>query len=476
MEIPQHIARTIASEILEKFERVYDDYIYPSLKIDSKHYLHHLTEEALDEIRNLMEVTDETMYPIVKRRQVTKRRWLNRELDPSKKSGFHKEVDDIARHLYENHSIEKFKAVYDVENLDMLRLKKMEELKTWSKDNDAMMIEFPYIKTKQNNSILVAMTNDIHYLIYKTIKVECPKGEQASVIYVPNSITNFPYDPTNRIKINTNELVDDKFFQSIYFIDDKTKFESRIKVEALEEGLLRENLKMLNERDQEILIYLMSLKHEALYQPVPMVVEIGDIVRAVYRNDSKKSYMAVKESLIKMDFIEVRVIDEKTLRSTKTEIFYNVTIEEDEISGKEVARIIFSENLIHEFVKNQTVSIYNNKIIDTFQLKSSKVLIYVLQRQRFLYATQKDEPNPIVFHTNLNFFRGALVFGSKRRANQIRIIEETLNEIMKSGITLQSYTRNGDNFTLVFHPFSEEERVGMSKGEHHASHFLSNQP
>ena len=205
-------------------------------------------------------------------------------------------------------------------------------------------------------------------------------------------------------------------------------------------------------------------------------VEIGDIVRAVYRNDSKKSYMAVKESLIKMDFIEVRVIDEKTLRSTKTEIFYNVTIEEDEISGKEVARIIFSENLIHEFVKNQTVSIYNNKIIDTFQLKSSKVLIYVLQRQRFLYATQKDEPNPIVFHTNLNFFRGALVFGSIRRANQIRIIEETLNEIMKSGITLQSYTRNGDNFTLVFHPFSEEERVGMSKGEHRASHFLSNQP
>ena len=472
MEIPHEIVQKLSENILDRFERMYEEHIYPKLKIDSKHYLLHLAGEMFDEISNLMEVTDETLYPIMKRRQVTKRRWLNKELEASGKSGFHEEVNKVARHLYENYPIEKFRAVYEVKSLEELKIKKLEELKQWSKDDDAMMCDFPYIKMKQAKSILVAMTNDIHYLIVKTIKEESPRGEQSTVISVPNSITNFPYDHTNRIKINSTELVEDKFFQNVYLIDDKTKFESRMKVEALEEGLMRENLKMLNERDQAVLIHLMSLKHEALYQPVPMVVEIGEIVRAVYQNDSKKSYMAVKESLIKMDFMEVRVIDEKTLRSTKTEIFYNVTIEVDEVTGKEVARIIFSENLIHEFVKNQTVSIYK-KIIDRFALKSSKVLIYALQRQRILVATQTDDTKPIVFHTNLNFFRGALVFGTKRRANQIRIIEDTLDEIIKSQITLQTYKRKGDNFELVFYPFSDKERKDLLNNNQNAEKFLT---
>ena len=475
MEIPNEITQKLSDAILIHFDGLYRESLYPKLQIEPEPYLLHLANEVFDELSNLIEVTEETLTPIAKRRQVTKRRWLNKELEDNKKSGFHAEINQVAKHLFENYPLEKFRAVYEVESLDELKMKMLNELTTWMRDDDALMCNFPYIKSKPTKSILSALKNDIQYLIVKTVKEESPRGEQSPVISVPNSITNFPYDHTNRIKINANELVEDNFFQNVYLIDDKTKFESRIKVEALEEGLMRENLKMLNSRDQEILIYLMSLKHEALYQPVPMVVEIGDIVRAVYHNDSKKSYMAVKESLIKMDFMEMRIIDEKTLRSTKTEIFYNVTIEADEVTGKEVARIIFSENLIHEFVKNQTVSIYK-KIIDRFELKSSKVLIYALQRQRILLATQTEDSNPILFQTNLNFFRGALVFGTKRRTNQIRIIEETLDEIVESEITLKSYSRKGDIFQLEFYPFSDKERIDLLNKNQNASQFLTHKP
>lgn len=472
METPQSVIQKLSVEIMSRFETVYNRHIKPKMKIDSKHYLMSVAEEVYEELGDLMEITNETLYPITKRRREAKKRWLNKELEAKKGSGLFEEIDQVARFLYENHPIEKFKAVYEVDSLEELRLKKVKELQSWFNQENAMLCDFPYLNNKKVNQINTAMTNDIQYLIVKTIKEEAPKGEQSAVISVTDSLARLPYDYSNRIKLSNNEIVEGKFFENVYYIDDKTRFESRLKVEALEEGLMQENLRMLNKRDHEILAHLLSQNHEALYQPVPMIVEIGDIVRATFGNDSKKNYMAVKESLIKMDFMELRVIDEKTLRSTKTDIFYNVTIEVDEATNKEVARIVFSENLIHEFVKNKTVSIYKN-IIDRFSLNTSKVLIFALQRQRILCATHLDGKEPIVFHTNLNFFRGALVFGAKRRLRQLRIIEDSLDEIVKSEITLKSYTRKGDNFELVFYPFSDKERKDLLNNNQNAEKFLT---
>lgn len=459
MEITEEMITEINNEIQHSFETVYHEHLQTKESIEFERYFYSVTKETWKDLRNLMEITNETVNVITRRREVTKRRWLKNEFEGKKNTGFSQEVEMLS-FLYErlkDTDLDSFEAVSGARTLEEAEVILKEKLESWQTNHDALMCDFPYLKLKNRHQIQVAMTNDVRYLIITKMKERYPKGKQGAIVSMPNSITNFPYDHTNRFKISPSSLGDSQYYKEVYFINDKTRFESRLNVEALQEGLMQENLKLLNATDQQILFYLMSLRHEALYQPVAMIVEIGDIVRNVYTTDGNKNYLSVKESLIKMDHIEVRVIDETTLRSTKVEIFHKVTIEVDEVTKKEVARIIFSEDLINEFVKNQTVSIYK-EIIDRFTQNSTKVLIYPLQRQRIYLASVEPEGQSLRYRTNLSFFRGALVFGRSNRSNQIKVIEKALDEIVANEITLKSYERNGDKFVLEFYPITEEEK------------------
>lgn len=459
MEIPDYMINEINAEIADSFEALYERHLLSKKKMEYKTYFHNTVADTWEDLRNLMEVTDETLHAVARRRQVTKSRWLEKEFTKDKETGFKREVDMLS-YLYQkvkDTDLSSFESISGAKTIEEAKENIKKELRCWETSQDSLICDFSYLENKEPWQIESALMNDARYLIIKKMKEKYSKGEQGTIVSLPNSITNFPYDHTNRVKINHLQLEDSKYYKEVYLINDKTRFESRLNVEALQEGLMQENLKLLNSSDHQILFYLMSLKHEALYQPIPMVVEIGEIVRNVYGTDGKKNYRAVKESLIKMDYMEVRVIDESTLRSTKVEIFHKVTIEMDEVTDKEVARIIFSEDLIHEFVKNQTVSIYK-QIIDRFKLNSTKVLIYPLQRQRIYSASIEQEGNKILFSTNLSFFRGALVFGNSKRGTQIKMIENALDEIMENKITLKWYERKGDNFLLEFYPFTEKEK------------------
>lgn len=458
MKIYESTVIEMNKSIAGQFEGVYDKYLKSHMSIEFDAYLNQVLAGTWDELRNLMEVTNETLLSVGKRREEMKRRWLTKELDTKIQSGLQKEVE-LLQYTYiktKEKDASHFELITGEKTLDKAIAKIEKSLRDWRKDKDALICNFPYIEHKTFRQIEKALAHDARYFIIKKMKETYPTGEQETIISIPSSITQVPYDHTNRMKINQLNQ-QGNYFNTTYYINDKTRFESRIDVQALQEGLMQENLKQLNSKDQEILLYLMSLKDEALYQPLPMVVEIGEIVRNVYDTDGKKNYDSVKESLIKMDFMELRVIDESTMRMTKVSLFHKVDIGMDEITEKESARIIFSEDLINEFVKNQTVNIYKD-IIDKFTMNATKVLIYPLQRQRIYSASIERDGENILFNTNISFFRGALVFGKSRRTKQLKVIEDALNEIIKNKITLKSYVRKGDNFLLEFYPFTEKEK------------------
>lgn len=458
VELSNYVMAEIDANLADALAPIYNKYLKEHVGLEFKSYYQQSFAETWNELRNLMEVTTETITAVAKRREMTKRRWLTKEFKDGNRTGLQRELEMLL-YWYEKqneNSVGSVDSIYGVSTFEEAKEKAVNKLKEWGRNQESLLCSFPYLNDKSPAQIESAFKNDGRYLLIKNMIAKYPKGEKGTVVSMPNSITSFPYDPTNRVRISGMEL-ENQHYKEVYYINDKTRFESRLKVDAIQEGLMQENLKLLNSTDHDILFYLMSMNHEALYQPIPMVVEIGEIVRSVYDTDGKKNYLSVKESLIKMDFMELRVIDESTLRSTKVEIFSKVTIEMDEVSEREVARIIFSEDLIHEFVKNQTVSIYK-KIIDSFKLNSTKVLIYPLQRQRIYSASLEPEGENIFFKTNLSFFRGALVFGNSKRSAQIKVIEKALDEIISNKITLKSYQRIGDNFKLEFYPFTETEK------------------
>jgi hypothetical protein len=462
LEIPAFILREIVEEIDTKFEEIYNKYVYPKKNIEFKEYRNGILDEIIKELRNLSEVTNEIILPIKLRIDKTKKRWLAKELEGGEDTAFYKEIEVFAKKMYEDYGIEKFKAFYGYDSYEELRQNTIDELEKWAKDDDSPLSHFLFIKEKKKSQIERAIYNDIKYFLLKTVKEKCPRGGRDAIYSTPISITHIPIDHTNMVKVKSSSFVpmgNDEYLIDTYYIDDNRVFESYINVEYLQEDLLRKKLKILNVNDLKILSYVMSVGDEHFYLTREVTLEIGDIVRNVFESDGQKNYIAVKESLIKMATLEARIVD-SSLRTISVRIFDKADIYVSSDTNREVARIIVSTNLFNEYVKNRTINLYKH-IIDNFSLNSSKALIFSLQRIRIGCASGAKGDEPLVFRTNLSFFRSVLYMGKRRRKHQIQIIEEALNEIISNNITLKSYERNGDVFILEFHPFSEREKIDL---------------
>jgi hypothetical protein len=467
LKIPHSTIRNILDESKRSLEAVYTKYLLEYHGVGFERYCSGVVDELLVSLEHLVEVTFDTIDPVLDKRMKTKKRWLHKELNSE--GPFFNEVHVIARGLYEQFQDEreKFRVVYGCDTFDELKERRLKELEEWANASEIPVCHFPYLKGKHAFQIDKAMKNDIQYIALRIIREECPYGIQSAIVALPNSMSNIPIDFTNRIRIRDDEVVTrghEQFYLNKYYIDDDTYLESFLNVEFLKTDIMTAVLKTLNATDIRIFLHVMSLRDENFYTTRQIVVDIGDVVHSVFSSDGQKNYMAVKESLYRMQFLNSGAID-SSLRGFTVKIFDYVDIYKSN-DGKEMATIIVSINIVNEFIKDRTIKIYKD-IIDKFKMDSSKVAIFPLQRERIrCSASAKDDNEPLLFHANIKFFRSILYFSNRRRKENIKIVERTLEEIIANKITVKSYERKGDTFLLEFYPISEQERRDLLNHNH----------
>lgn len=465
VQLSEKFVNSTMKKIKQELSFVYENLPKRDNLEDFDEFLLSIINEIMIEIDNLMEVTYDNVYIYQKRRATTKKRWYKKEID--EEVGLYKEVNIVAKTLFEDTlkgDIETFYQIYKCNTPDDLRELRLKELESWMKDDSTPLSHFKYIKDKTQRQIISALSNDIKYMFYKEIYEKCPKGKHSNISTLPISISNIPIDFTNRAKMNTNNVIDDgkeKYFLDKYQISDTRILESRMNVEALKRGMVKEVLKWLNAKDIEIFNYCMSvaLVDEDFYRTRQIIVDIGDIVRNVYPgNDSSDSYRSVKESLYRMQYLNSGIVDE-SLRGFTTKLLDNVEIFPNS-NGKETAQIFVNIHIMNQYIQNNTISNYSD-VINNFKLSTSKIGIYSIQRERIRIATSQPDAEELIFETNYNFFRGIFLFSNKRKRKNIETIEKMLDEIVENEIAIKSFERKGDKFTLVFYPISEQERKDL---------------
>ncbi|WCK57715.1 hypothetical protein PP175_27140 (plasmid) [Aneurinibacillus sp. Ricciae_BoGa-3] len=464
MRIPDSTMQNIWDNVNGSLEKKYNQYLYSGNGIEFQTYYNKTLTTIFNtlDLEHLFEVTSDTLSPIVKRRQKTKKRWLDRELNSE--GLFYKEIEVVAKGLFEQFQDEpeKFKAVYQCDTYEELKVKRLAELRTWLEMDDIPVSDFPYLKDKQRFQIQKAFDNDIEYIALKLIKEECPFGMQSAIVALPNSMSNIPIDFTNRIRMNQNPILSqgkDQFFSDMYHIDDNTVLESLVNVEILRTGVIASVLKTLNAMDVKIFLSVMTKQDENFFTTREILVDIGDVVRDVYTSDSQKSYMSVKESLLRMAHLQSGLVSD-TLRGFTVKIFDNVDIAKATNSDKEVAKIVVNIDIVNQYIKNQTINMYRDRI-DRFELDSAKIAIFPLQRERIRCSMITKPGKPLVFQANINFFRGILYFSNKKKRENIKIIEKMLAEIKRNEITLKDFHRQGDTFFLEFYEIDNRERKDL---------------
>lgn len=458
MEILDSFLSNVRENVFITFKPVYLKYI-SSKEEEIDYFFDSLIQEVIWEVDSLIEVTQETVYVYKKRRQTTKKRWFNKDIQEQK--SFFKEIEIVAKSLYEdllNDNPEQFHKIYGYHNYEELKAGRLIELQKWANDMEAHITNYRYLKDKTKKQILTALSNDVKHMVFSEIYRKCPKGRQGAIPSLPISISQLPIDYTNRVKINSQQIVtsgSEEYMLNKYYIDNETVLESRISVEILKSGVIGKVLKLLNKKDIDTFLHCMAVADENFFSTREIIVDIGDIVKNVYSTDGKNNYMSVKESLYKMQYLNSGVID-KSLRGFTTKIFDNVDIYSTGLN-KETAKVVVNIDIVNEYVKKNTVSIYK-EVIDQFKLDSSKIAIFSIQRERIKIDATTPPGQQLLFYTNINFFRGILYFSNKKKRENIKAIEKMLDEIVENRITIKKYERIGDKFTIEFYPISETEK------------------
>lgn len=463
MELTKVIKNSIKNEIKNELESIYQEYIYVNNKIDFEIFVDTIIKEIEEKLSEFVEFNEDVIKPVRRRIKKTKDRWYEKAV--SNRGDIYKEVNIVAKSIYNRLSSDKkdkFKILYGVSNYEELKKKRLKQLNEWRKNNEIPLTQFEYISSKNSFQIEKAITNDAKFIALNKIKKDFPQGKQSIILEVPELMGMIPYDHTNRVKMNIEDVVKkgyEKYFVDKYYIDDEKYFEFLTNVEILKKDVVGSILKTLNYNDIRVFSEVISRRDENFYVTREIVVDIGDIVKEIFVSRGKKDYMTVKESLYKLQYISSGVVD-SSLRGFTVKIFDNVVIDTDKTNDKEIAKIIVNVDIVNEFIKHNTINMYKENI-DKFKLNSSKILIFRLQAERIKCDSRYKKNEPLFFKTNINFFKGVLYFSNKKRQENIRMVEDALDEIVKSKVTLKDYERKGDMFLLEFYPVTEQERKDL---------------
>lgn len=455
MILPEKNMNIIKEKIKEKIKDIYNKYLSKDENLDI--FIDKIVSEADSEILSYSEINDVAFKNLISRIRRTKSRWVEKE--QKERLGLYNEVYIVGKGLYEI-SEEKFFGAYKLNNPEELYKEKLKELKKWRENDDTLLIDFLYINVKMKYQIKSALINDCKFLYVKYIEEELENKKKNLVTKFPKVMSNVPYDHTNRAKLNLQKIGTSKgvpvHYVDKYLIDDKHVFESLIDAKHLKDSFIKGIVGALNEIDFSTFMNLLSLADESFYTTREIIVPTRKLVVLHFgeKNTGAKNYLAIRDSLFKMQYLTIGVID-ASKRGFSLKILDNVDIYS--IDNKEMVRVLVNEDIVRQIVENNTINMYSD-VINGFKLNASRLLIMKLQMERISLSSQSSQGGPLVKKVAFNFFRGVLYFSDKKKYRNIKTVENALNEIMESKITLKSFIRKGDIFQLEFYPISQKEK------------------
>lgn len=463
LKLSEKTVNEIKKELTTTFQDVYEKW-YPQKNEDFNTYLQSFIDQMMLSLHGIVEVTSDMIKAIANGRHKIKKRWVEKALsDPQ--SSFFTEIQVLSPGLFERNA-EVFQSVFGCNTPAELEPLIRAELETWLKDTKTPIVTFRYIKDKNDMSKSKAFFNDMKYQLFSLIKKISPTGDNDGIIEMPNSMTQFPFSITGREVFDQTKIVkrklptsdENEYFIITHYIDSDTYLENLLDVEILKSGIINNALKTLNVVDLRVFRYVLSLRGEDFFSKGEIQVNIGNVVRHVFEADSARNYQAVRESLIKMKYISPVLISKKT--SHYLSIFSEVWFYNSTDNGTQMATIDVSKSLIKEYIKNQIIRFYRRNL-DQLQSDTSKILIFALQRERINLSMHAKREEPIVFRTNIDFFRRILLFSDKKRSRTIKVIEQSLSEIVSQHVVIKNHYREADLFVLEFYPISEQERIDL---------------
>lgn len=385
----------------------------------------------------------------------TKRNWFNSlkksvEDPPKKLKELTAEIKFVQDGIDNNFiDLEKNYGVKSLEDLIELRLKEVEE---WVNDDNMLISDYKYIKDKTKRQIQTALNIDF-IITLSDFVIEQFDGDINSVVTEVNDFFTQTPLPGKGIRTTLKKMNDLSLFVDEYANDD-------YKITTIiNQDIINNNKRSLyiDKKDWEIFYFVLSRRDIEFVERKKIFVNIGDLVKVAYPDSrGKKEYDLVIQRLEKIKDISFK-IEEKNGDIHYFDLFNHIILSHDGLQ----AEIEVAEFFHKQYLNNQTIKIYSDKI-KNFKHEYSEPIILTLVSERYRYLKEKDMRSSHAYP--YEFFARRIRFPSRNKADNLKIIDECLEEIVENEVTVQKFTRKKDVYYITFYPVSDREAEDLIEG------------
>ncbi|MCH5248281.1 MAG: hypothetical protein J1E98_00035 [Lachnospiraceae bacterium] len=401
----------------------------------------------------------------VKMRRQKKNRWLialeeniGKYEITNKKHPFYS-----VQHDYEVLPGHSFLKLYDAKDVDSAIKKCNDSITQWTENDQALLIEYPLISNKTKKQILSSFRIDLIINLIDSIITYWDGNIEAYFAKKPEILLDTPFFSPNRYSVPLHQSVDAYVADLISFDAENTVFQMLVSgdSEHIED---RQKVKVFDSKDNQILLTLLNNIKLDFYESKAITIEIGTLAKALNSRPNKHCYEDVKTRLHTMAGTTFRLYrkdnpDEALLTFN---FFDNVMTPEKD--GKEYAIVTFGNILFDAVTKKQMIAVTASSY-NSLELDLSRLLYHNLQKERITLSSSSapDENGHLVKSYDYSYFQRIILFKKRKKADNILLIRQTLDEFVDKKIALAKYEYQQNNglFTLYFFNLTDDEKSDL---------------
>lgn len=393
-------------------------------------------------------------------RRQKKTRWRNAAREStnidisSKKNAFHYLLDQ--RNIL---SAMQFKKLYGSSDINKVIQKLLLEIDEWQADSSSYLIDYPLTQTK--NQLFKSLKNDLFINLVDIINTNFEGSIDTFIRRKPDALIDMPLFSPATYSIPLQESLD--ALTAGLFRNEEMEIDITLPKNPDEPDSDSKKFKVLDPKDNQILLCLMNNIKSDFYDSKQVILEIGTIARELNARPNAKHYEMVVSRLYNMSKINFTYkTKEKNGTGIAFNIFDSIQIEKGP-DGHRYCKATFGNILADAIIKEKMVGV-TLRNYNALELDLSKLLYHALQRERIrLSMSTPDDKNDALLckHYDFSFFQRTVLFKQKKKEKNVALIKQTLDEFQCKGIAIHHYTVQNNNFDIYYFPLTPDEKADL---------------
>lgn len=400
-------------------------------------------KEDLKEIqKSVAKVCDQKKRRLLKKAQTDGEKY---EIS-DKKNPFHR--------IYEEKeflSATQWKQLYDGKTIEEVVKARLEAVENW-KSQKAYIVQCPIFEVLRKSGRRDAFYQDLFMNIADIINRDYDGNIRLFFVSSPDFLSQVPViSPEGKRKIVT-EMTE----QGVYeYLVSNTEGNYQVRYIAQNED---GSLKTFDERDRQILNFIVSNVKENFAQSKSVRFNMGDVARYLY-GSSRISEQHVRDIEIRLkNMISLQLEYRMDNREMVFNLFQSYTAIKEDLEGKKKGsnvEIVFSD-MLFEAVEQKALIQVKTKEYNELEMPLSKNIFYILQKERISLTEQNSKKLSAEY--DYLFFARRIAFQKGQKKN-ISLLKTSLEEFKSKGIVVKDYKINKDKFYIEYVPLTENEKA-----------------